>query len=395
MSLASAGEDLQHTIQAPQGGGDGCAPRRCSSRIKAFDYLNVISAFAVILLHVSTLVFLNYGDVEWHIAVVYQCACCFAVPVFFMISGANLLGYRERYSTKRFLVRRARRVLVTLFLCSVLFYLFNSFYPVLIGQAAHPLSAREFVNLFMTNGINDVYWFFYTLIGLYLVTPLLSLAAQRPVLLTYLLALSGISTFAVPQLNHLIGDGTLFSLARIDYVAGWVFYYLGGYWLVRIVWPRMREHRAVRSPLPLIAAAVLMVIGMVALTYAANPVHTSAAAEIPYANFWQSESLLVPLYAGCVMLLGLRLFDSGPLILDRCAQALSKYCLGMYAIHMLFINLLDVYVPHRISWDLGLRPLVVFALSLAAAFVGKWALSKISLLVRTGIAALHATFSRA
>ena len=43
------------------------------------------------------------GDAEWLIDVVYQSLCIFAVPVFFMISGANLLGYRKKYDTKTFL----------------------------------------------------------------------------------------------------------------------------------------------------------------------------------------------------------------------------------------------------------------------------------------------------
>ena len=46
------------------------------------DLLNVIACFAVVVLHCSTSIFMNAGDAEWLIDVVYQSLCIFAVPVF-------------------------------------------------------------------------------------------------------------------------------------------------------------------------------------------------------------------------------------------------------------------------------------------------------------------------
>lgn len=74
------------------------------------DLLNVIACFAVVMLHCTTTVFANSGDTEWHLDVLFQSICIFAVPVFFMISGANLLGYREKYDTKTFFVRLCHNI---------------------------------------------------------------------------------------------------------------------------------------------------------------------------------------------------------------------------------------------------------------------------------------------
>ena len=86
------------------------------------DLLNVIACFAVVVLHCSTSIFMNTGDAEWLIDVVYQSLCIFAVPVFFMISGANLLGYRKKYDTKTFFVKRFKKVVFTLCVASAIVY---------------------------------------------------------------------------------------------------------------------------------------------------------------------------------------------------------------------------------------------------------------------------------
>lgn len=36
----------------------------------------------------------------------------FAVPCFFMISGANLMDYRKRYGTKTFLIKRTKKTII-------------------------------------------------------------------------------------------------------------------------------------------------------------------------------------------------------------------------------------------------------------------------------------------
>ena len=66
------------------------------------DVLNIMSCFAVVMLHVSLNVF-NPSDTYWTQAVLFQAIAIFAVPIFFMISGMNLIGYADKYDTKTFL----------------------------------------------------------------------------------------------------------------------------------------------------------------------------------------------------------------------------------------------------------------------------------------------------
>ncbi|MBQ3865619.1 MAG: acyltransferase family protein, partial [Clostridia bacterium] len=75
--------------------------------------LSVIGSIAVVLLH-SNGCFWNFSAEAryWKTANVIECVFYFAVPVFFMISGATLLDYRERYDTAAFLKKRALKTVV-------------------------------------------------------------------------------------------------------------------------------------------------------------------------------------------------------------------------------------------------------------------------------------------
>ena len=53
--------------------------------------LNIIACIAVVGLHVSSTVFSPAQDAEWTTDIAFQAAFIFAVPVFFIISGMNLL----------------------------------------------------------------------------------------------------------------------------------------------------------------------------------------------------------------------------------------------------------------------------------------------------------------
>lgn len=66
------------------------------------DVLNIISCFAVVCLHTSLGVFSPQRTRLWAFQELMQAVFIFAVPIFFMVSGMNLLDYRKKYSTKVF-----------------------------------------------------------------------------------------------------------------------------------------------------------------------------------------------------------------------------------------------------------------------------------------------------
>lgn len=80
------------------------------------DYLTAISCLGVVFLHANGVFWSRPVGMVWISANVIESLFYFSAPVFFMLSGATLLGYRERYDTKTMLKRRFSRAVIP-FLC--------------------------------------------------------------------------------------------------------------------------------------------------------------------------------------------------------------------------------------------------------------------------------------
>lgn len=227
--------------------GAGRTARVAGGRRTWFDVLSLVACLAVVVLHCTLTVFGSARDAHWRLALVLQGIFIFAVPVFFMMSGANLMRYRERYGTREFFRRRLRKVGVGMLAASVVCYLLYCLFPdAFYGGEGYAASAGvgDFLWRLATNQVNDTYWFLYTLAYLYLLTPLLSLAAERCGLLRAYAALSFVAAFVLP-LAVWAGwlpqevSSTLFGWPMLASTA--TFYYVAGHCLVR--WPPSRRRR--------------------------------------------------------------------------------------------------------------------------------------------------------
>lgn len=89
-------------------------------RLYYIDILNILSCFAVVVLHCSGGVFYYQKTRLWFIYMFLQTVAHFAVPVFFMITGANLLDYRKKYDTKTFFKNVPQEHLYRFFLVAAL-----------------------------------------------------------------------------------------------------------------------------------------------------------------------------------------------------------------------------------------------------------------------------------
>ena len=239
-----------------------------SRRLYFEDVLNVISCFAVVALHCSLAVFEPQRGLAWDRALVCQAAFIFAVPVFVMLSGANLMEYRERYSTAQFFKKRVLRTGLALVVGSavfyVIYYLAFRFFPDAYWGARDytaAFSVEDFCNRLLTNKVNDTYWFFYSIIGVYCVTPLLSLAAGRKRLLEGMLGAGFVLAFLIPALGwmHVVPPEYQGMLTNVPLLTStFVFYFLLGYYLRRYV----EDTRGVRlaALVATVASPVLMLL---------------------------------------------------------------------------------------------------------------------------------------
>lgn len=203
------------------------------------DVLNVVACLAVILLHVSLNAFSPEPSRTWVEAVAFQAVGIFAVPVYFMISGMNLLGYQRRYSTRTFFRKRLWRVGKVLVLASLVCYLLFGLFPSAFGTqaVADSFGPVDFVKRFLADDINSFYWFLYSIIYLYMITPLLSLAADDKRLMQYLIVVDFAIAWGVPLLERLgVAERYLESLLHWPlYMSQDMLYFLLGYYLIHHV----------------------------------------------------------------------------------------------------------------------------------------------------------------
>lgn len=194
----------------------------------SLELMRVLAAFFVIFNHTSSsghFLFSLYpsDSIQYWLYMLPAAFCHFAVPLFFMISGALLLG---RNDEARPLVpfKKALHILIILLVWSFLYYLSTVYEhrnymtidrdanPYLSFVAASPLSfdLREFlIRLFELSGWNHTYWFLHTYIALLLALPLLQRMAQAFKLYEYKLLLSLYFVFfmLIPAIQYLIWRG--------------------------------------------------------------------------------------------------------------------------------------------------------------------------------------------
>lgn len=116
--------------------------------------LGVIACLAVVAMHVNGCFWQFSYDRYWITANIIECICYFAVPIFFMISGATLLNYRKRYTTAVFFKKRFGKTLVPFLIWSVISAIW--YY---IVYHARPEGIREVVDGILNTRYVDIYWF--------------------------------------------------------------------------------------------------------------------------------------------------------------------------------------------------------------------------------------------
>lgn len=197
-------------------------------RVINFDIINIVSCFAVIMMHHSGIVHHYNGSNLWFLSLAVECICYFAVPCFFMLTGATLFRYDERYSTAEFFRKRIKRTIVP--------FLIWSFIWLILCLIIGDIKVGELTIVGIIEGIintkyQPVYWFFIPLFMIYLIMPLLSKAKDDIRLIKYLIIVLFVLSPCVSLFCKIGGiEENPFISNRIF---GPLFYVLCGYYISR------------------------------------------------------------------------------------------------------------------------------------------------------------------
>ena len=191
-------------------------------------FLQCICAISVVTLHTNG-IFWKFSQTEryWFTANIVESLFYFAVPIFFMITGATLLNYQERYSTKEYFVRRIKK--------TVFPYVCWSFIGILFLLAVHGINSKDvtFVwvinGLLSTNQIIGIYWFFAPLFCVYLSIPIFASIEKekKKSVAAYVILLSLVVNITIPFTIQVLESNIVWKI-RLLAASEYIFYIWGG-----------------------------------------------------------------------------------------------------------------------------------------------------------------------
>ncbi len=135
------------------------------------DYIRILATLMVITVHswsISGFAGTEYTLIE-HI---YHAFSCCGVPLFFILSGALVLGHPIT-SIQQFYSKRFTRLLIPFALWGTIVFLLNVLLHRYDDITCWQDALVQFIPYFLCGKVNEAYWFIYAIALLYLLTPFL------------------------------------------------------------------------------------------------------------------------------------------------------------------------------------------------------------------------------
>lgn len=280
-----------------------------------------------------------------------------ASAYFFMISGANLLGYRERYTTSVFFKKRAAKIITPLIFWSIITYLYKVFTSPL------DFSVTNFLKMFIYNEIQPNYWFFYVIIAIYLCVPFMSVITvdKHKNLVAYIIILSILTTALGPILFQLMGRPypSFFNLPMLGSYIG--FYFLG--WYIHN-YDFQKKYRVI--------IYIFGIISMLIMFF--GTIYLSVNAGAMDRTLYYYNSIFVYSSSATVYIFVKSIYTRSETIKERkLIKTISAISLGIYASHDLVINVIKNFFQLDITniFYMVLFPVVVITVLIPIILIAK------------------------
>ena len=226
-----------------------------SVRLIWLDFIKVLSAFAVVMTHIASIGWQAMVPTAqgWFITSVYEIATRFAVPCFFMVSGALMLNPRRCNSNYGSYCRRALHMGLIALTVSFLFFLMQ-----------YLLQGWQGWRLILSSTIDGPYfiWYLWVLVGIDLLIPALrAIAEKREALISTLIVLAvfviGKSTVSAMLPNTLLNiwfDNFILFCSGME---GILYYLLGAFLISSKLDIRQQVHLSIAGLISLVIAIFL------------------------------------------------------------------------------------------------------------------------------------------
>ena len=305
-------------------------------RHRYLDWLRVISAFAVVAVHVLTHYLSGFPlkGTEWTVTMIVKHATHFCIPVFFMITGALLIKHPGCTTYGEYLKKRFARIFLPFLIWS-----FVHWTVINVLVKGKPFSVPEFIKLFLCNGISSQYWYVYATLALYLFLPFIGILfahlseKQQKVLITVMVVVNVI----LPYINELLKYFTNWKITNYNMssLGAYLSYALTGYALHKMELPRKKTRMLIY-----LGGAVSWVVMNILVWICSKEKYTGLFSETQFApSFIMGIAVFIAFKAVCAKKEG-----PGP---SRIVSILSTESYSAYLTHMLCLRLLQIVWPTR------------------------------------------------
>ncbi len=339
------------------------------NRVAFFDYLRVFACFGVVMIHSSAQ---NWAETsvnsfDWNVLNIYGSISRWSVPIFAMISGAIFLN--RDIPIKKLYSKYVLKI-------AIVFVIWSLIYAVVFpGDIKVKLGALISGHYHM--------WFLLMIIGMYMCVPIFKMIVSNINVLRYFLLLSFLFAFLLPELMVIIKDfsgETVISIFNIfqkninymnmNLVMGFSGYFLLGYYLNTIT--ITKNKRMVIYALGLCGAIFTILMNLI----------VALKTNEPCQHYCGYITLNVLLQSVAIFVW----FKNSIFNHDKCNKVfscLSKYCLGIYLIHVGIIAVVKRIGLNTLTFNpiicVPIFAIVVFVISLFLSlilncipFVKKW-----------------------
>lgn len=226
--------------------------------------LNVLACIGVVILHTFETGYTS--DANFVFEVLIRAIAYCAVPLFFMITGATLIDYRERYDTKTFFKKRLLKVIIPLIIWSIIYFIINFFK----GKfSINDLSFKFVFEYFFLVKTNPIFWFFVVIIGIYLAIPVISLIPQesRRKAFLYIIIITFVFNQFLPDLLYHLNLNYNYDLKFPLTYSGWISFIFIEYYIDK--YEIVKKHRVIIYVLGIIGF-LTMVVPTIFISYHKN-----------------------------------------------------------------------------------------------------------------------------
>ena len=335
-----------------------------SNRIEYISLASVVSAIAVIYLHANGCFWTFSTSRYWFTANIIESVFYFAVPIFFMISGAMLIGFTDRYDLKTYFSKRIHKTFIPFIVWSFLGLAFEIFY--LHSVKISKVDLTYIINGLVQGNLVQIYCFFIPLFCAYLAIPLFSLVPEdkRKEIFTYLTTLAFVLNILIPFIISVFNLKIHWGIS-IAVSSGFLFYTLTGYLLHK--YDLNKKYRLILYTLAIIGL-LMHIIGTYTLSMNAGEIIKT------YKGY---NNLPCVLYS-----LGVFVFIKYDLVkimkfdwIGRTVNYLNYYTFGIYLIHWYLLKII-LNVSHISRFSIAFRLLSPIAVLIVSVGI-IWILRKI------------------